>query len=305
MIGSAPFPRVQVLPQVDRASFVKDGLERVGYVYGAAAPRPFLFPVIGPSGSALTRLGHPDPTGHPHHRSIWFGHQSVSGVNFWEERPGTDTRIIHRRVRLFHDRADWAGMVAELDWWSRGVAVIRQELTLVFEPGPDATDHLDLQSRFEVPAGGGVVELGRTNFGFLGVRVAKTMSEQFGGGRLTSGEGQAGEAGIFGKRSRWIDDSGPVAPGKTDGICFMDHPGNPRFPSHWHVRRDGWMGAAFNLAESYGLARDHPLELRYRLLLHPGPADAVALDRAWERFAGTPAYRIVPGRGQELAALVR
>ncbi len=46
---------------------------------------------------------------------------------------------------------------------------------------------LDLQSRFEAPSG--PITLGKTNFGFLGVRVTKTLSEQFGGGHLTNAEG--------------------------------------------------------------------------------------------------------------------
>ena len=85
----------------------------------------------------------------------------------------------------------------------------------------------------------------------------------------------------------------------------MDHPENPHHPTHWHVRRDGWMEAAFNLAEPHGVADDHPLDLRYRLLVHAGPADPAALDRAWHEFAGTPAYTITPVRGQELATLHR
>ncbi len=299
------FPHVQVIPQVGRASLRWDGIERVGYEAGAGGPRPFLYPLLGPSGAALTRLGHPNPIGHEHHRSVWFGHQDVAGVNFWEEPSGKDTKIIHRRFRVFHDGADWGGIEAELDWWAGGVVVMTQRLIVVLEPGPDAGYHLDVQSEFDVPAAGGVVRLGRTNFGFLGVRVAKTMSEQFGGGRITSAEGREGEAAIFGRQSRWVDYSGPAAPGKIEGICYMDHPDNPRAPSHWHVRRDGWMCAAFNLAEPYGLARDHSLRLRYRLLVHQGSAGSADLASAWEQYARTPSYSSVSARGQELASLQR
>ena len=94
-----------------------------------------------------------------------------------------------------------------------------------------------------------------------------------------------GRAALFGKASRWVDYSGPVAPGKVEGICYMDHPENPHHPTHWHVRRDGWMEAAFNLASPHGVAADHPLDLRYRLLVHAGPAEPAALDRAWDEFA--------------------
>ena len=304
MTGSYVFPRVQVIPQVERAGFWIDGVERVSYDFGSRAARPFLFPLIGPSGAVLTRLGHPNPVGHEHHKSVWFGHQNVAGVNFWEERANTDVQIRHRRVRVYHDGHDWGGLVAELDWWGHGKSILRQELTIVIEPATDGGFALDLQSRFESP-GGTPVELGRTDFGFLGVRVAKTISEEFGGGRLTADSGARGETAIFGKPSRWVDYSGPSAPGKVEGICFMDHPSNPNHPARWQVRRDGWMGASFNRMSPHGVALGHPLDLRYRLLVHTGPANGDVLNASWEAFARTPAYAIEPPRGSGLAALRR
>jgi hypothetical protein len=117
MTGQFVFPRVQALPGVGRAGLCVDGVERVGYEYGAGASRPFVFPVFSPTGSLLTRMGHPNPIGHEHHKSVWFGHQRVGGLNFWEERPGTDICIRHRRIALFQDGLDWGGIVVDLDWW--------------------------------------------------------------------------------------------------------------------------------------------------------------------------------------------
>ncbi len=304
MTGSYAFPRVQVIPQIGRASLCIDGVERVGYEFGEGASRPFLFPLVGPSGATLTRLGHPNPVGHEHHKSIWFGHGNVGGINFWEERPNTDIRIRHQSVRLYQDGYDWAGLVAELDWWAHGRSILRQELTIVIEPCPYNGYALDVQSLFE-SSDGSPVELGRTNFGFLGIRVAKTMSEQFGGGRLTDANGSHGEKAIFGKSSRWVDYSGPSAPGKVEGICVMDHPSNCNHPTHWHVRGDGWIGASFNRESSHGVARDHSLSVRHRLLVHSGTADADVLSSAWELYARTPAYLIDSSKELELAALTR
>src|SRR5205814_1291733 len=104
------FPRVQALPQIDRASLRIDGVERVGYEFGTGGPRPFVYPVVGPSGAMLTRMGHPNPVGHEHHKSVWFGHQKIAGVNFWEERPNSDIQVRHQRVVLYQDGDDWAGL---------------------------------------------------------------------------------------------------------------------------------------------------------------------------------------------------
>ena len=71
----------------------------------------------------------------------------------------------------------------------------------------------------------------------------------------------------------------------------MDHPSNPNHPTRWHVQSDGWMGPAFSPDSPYGLARDHPLALRYRLLVHSGNADAERFNRAWET-SGNPPTRL-------------
>jgi Methane oxygenase PmoA len=302
MIGSMPFPRVQVVPGVGRASMRLDGVERVGYEFGEGMSRPFFFPVVGRSGGWLTRLGHPDPIGHEHHRSIWFGHRNVAGINFWEERPNTDIRIYHRRVRLYHDGHDRGGFVAELDWWAQGRSILHQELTAVIEPAPFGGFALDLESRFD-SADGAPVLLGQTNFGFLGVRVAKTISEQFGGGRLTNSEGLRGERALLGTAGRWVDYSGPSAPGAVEGICVMDHPSNYNHPTHWHVQSDGLVGPSFNRESAHGVARDHSLLLQYRLLVHSGTADLAVLNREWDAFARTDPYTIVAGDGDGLETL--
>lgn len=62
---------------------------------------------------------------------------------------------------------------------------------------------VELQSRF-VPTAASL-EFAKTNFGFLAVRVAKSVSAFFGGGVLTSSAGVTGEKQLFagGLRSGW------------------------------------------------------------------------------------------------------
>src|SRR5262249_16834062 len=85
-----PVPRVQIVPQADdQVSFQADGQERLRWHAAARYPRPFFFPLLGPSGRSLTRMGHPAAPDHSHHRSFWWGHHDIGGVNFWEERGGS------------------------------------------------------------------------------------------------------------------------------------------------------------------------------------------------------------------------
>ena len=52
--------------------------------------RPIFFPVLGPGQVSMTRC-YPmqkvpgEASDHPHHKSIWFAHGVVDGVDFWKE----------------------------------------------------------------------------------------------------------------------------------------------------------------------------------------------------------------------------
>ena len=60
------------------------------YVYGDGASRPYCYPVTASDGTRLTRdFPMKDTPGedhdHPWHRSLFFAHSMVGGVDFWNE----------------------------------------------------------------------------------------------------------------------------------------------------------------------------------------------------------------------------
>lgn len=288
-------PRCQVIPLPDhQVSFQIDGGERLRWHFGPSYPRPFFYPLLGPSGSSLTRLGHPGAPDHDHHRSIWFAHHQVQGVDFWSDR--TAARIRQKTWLCYQDGDNEATMAVLLGWYDGHdpKELLEQELVAGVRPGPEGGTLLELQSTFRPTAES--LEFGKTNFGFLAVRVAKNLSAHFGGGTITNSEEAVGEPAIFGKPAKWMDYSGPI-PGivpKTgiEGITFFDHPTNPGHPVSWHVREDGWMGAAVCLKESVTTTRKQPLTLRYLLQTH---RDSVKVERANEvakGFAVTPRYEV-------------
>ena len=139
------------------------------------------------------------------------------------------------------------------------------------------------------------LELGQTNFGLLAVRVAKAISAVFGDGVLTGANRQQTEKNLFGKPSPWIDYSGSIDQGVTEGITYFDHPANPSFPSKWHVRDDGWMGASICRDAPLMLRRDAPTTLRYLLHAHAGPVDADRADAIAKDFQQSPNFAIAKG----------
>lgn len=290
-------PRCQVVPLPDhQTSFQIDGQERVRWHFGPQHPRPFFFPFNGPSGSTLTRMGHPGAPDHDHHRSIWFAHHVVAGETFWADQ--TKTRIRQKQWLAYHDAADESAMAVLLSWHAAdGREVMEQELVAALRPGPDGESFLELQSTLR--STGPTLELAKTNFGILAVRVAKEISAHFGGGQLTNSEGLVGEPAIFGQAAAWMDYSGPapvVANGKrmtaSEGITYFNHPANPHHPAHWHVREDGWMGASLCMEEGITLRKETPLVLRYLLHAHAGAVNAELAGHIARRFAASPAYRV-------------
>lgn len=282
-----PVPRLQIVPlPYEQASFQRDGVEITRYHFGPGLNRPFLFPVIGPTGRSLTRMGHPhDPESHSHHNSVWLSHNDVAGVDFWSDRRiGT---IRHKRIVKYEDEGEKSTITAESEWVDKDGKVLLSEtrrISVVLLEGKEWL--LVIDSTFT--AKDKPIALGKTPFGMIGVRMAKTIGVNDGGGRIRNSEGGVNEKGILWKRARWVDYSGAIENGRIEGITLFDHPGNPNHPSHFHVRNDGWMGASISFEAPCDIAPDTPLRLRYGLYVHQDMKAAADIDRQWNRFADMP-----------------
>ncbi len=285
-------PAVQIVPQPDeQVSFQVNGREKLRWHFSSRYPRPFFFPVVGPSGRSLTRMGHPAAPNHDHHRSLWWGHRSINMVNFWEERGGSQ-QIRQENWIHYQDGETEAGMVVRLGWFdNHNVRQIQQELIAVYRPLPQNEGWLELQTTF-VPQMARL-NLIQTNFGFLGLRMAASLSAHYGGGHLTNSEGAEGEEQIFGRPARWMDCSGPIVGTDWEGITWFDHSSNPHYPTSWHVRDDGWMSAAFCLRNAYTLEKRQPLRLRYGFHIHSGSVNRETAERHRQSFADSPAWEVV------------
>jgi hypothetical protein len=281
-----PVPKVQAVPQAhDQVSFQSDGVELARYHFGRDGQRPYVFPLNGPSGRSVTRIGHPhDPQSHSHHNSVWISHQNVQGINFWEDNRAGG--IVHQRMLRMDDGNELAFVEVENAWLNKDAAPVLHELrrtgVRVMEKGEWMLE-LDIQ----LEARGADVELGQTGFGLLGVRMAKTIGVKDGGGTIRNSEGGVDEEGCFRKAARWVDYSGPIAPGVTEGVTLMDHPANLNHPVPFHVRDDGWMGAALTFPAAHTIRRGEPLRLRYALYIHAGIPAPEQLEARWKAFAGS------------------
>lgn len=287
-------PRCQVVPLPNKqVAFGIDGKERLRWHASENAPRPFFFPLIGPSGLPLTRMGHPGAPDHDHHRSVWFAHHKVLGISFWSDTSGSQIR--QEDWIAYDDGDDDCRMACRLKWYDGHDPTALIEQTVIVAVAPDQGEGMLLEIQTSLLSIAESLELGQTNFGLLAVRVAKAISGAFGDGIVTGANGQATEKNLFGKPSPWIDYSGSIDKGVTEGVTYFDHPSNFSFPSKWHVREDGWMGASICRDAPVMLRKDAPTTLRYLLHAHAGPVDMDRANEIANRFNSSKNFAISKG----------
>lgn len=264
-------------------------------------PKPFFWPIMGPGGKAMTRA-YPmeqiagEKTDHPHHRSLWFTHGSVNGVDFWLEGD-EGGKIVHREfTEIAVDQV--ARIAAQCDWIAPdGKKVCTDKRRIAF--------HVDDDSRvmdFDVTliASEGPLTLGDTKEGSFGVRVPTVMDvDQPGGrsgGQIVNSEGLT-DAAAWGKPAAWVDYHGRVGE-ETVGIAILNHPASFRYPTHWHVRTYGLFAAnPFGLHDFYEstqydgthrMQANDSITLRYRVIFHRGDQVQAKIAEAFAAYSKSP-----------------
>ncbi len=273
-----------------------DGKPFTEYVVKSGT-KPILWPVIGPTGKAMTR-GWPmnddapasEKRDHPHHRSFWFTHGEVNGVDFWSEGSKAG-RIVHREFAKI-EGTPVPTIVAVNDWQDRDGKKICEERQTILFGSDDGRRWIDFTTAMKATEG--PLTFGDTKEGAFGVRVAGTMKvDAKQGGKIVNSEGQS-DGGAWGKPAAWVDYHGPVE-GETLGIAILDHPSNFRHPTTWHVRTYGlfaanpfglhdFAGGDKNVDGKHTIEKGETLTLRYRVLLHKGDEKEGRVAEAFEAF---------------------
>jgi hypothetical protein len=211
----------------------------------------YFYPVIGPGGVQMTRNWPMVPNApdeeydHPHHRSLWFSHGDVNGIDFWSEGPKAG-KIVHDKFIELKSGDDYGLIRSTCQWIAPdGKVILTDERIFRVYNRPDNERLFDFDVTLKAPQDSDVI-LGDTKEGTMAVRVAESM--RLNRGKRGKGEGHIVQStGVkdnetWGKRAEWCDYYGPVQ-GKIVGIAIFDHPDNPRHPTYWHVRDYGLFAA--------------------------------------------------------------
>ena len=270
------------------------------YVF-QGAPHVYYYPLLGPGGLPMTRNYPmvPDAAGeahdHRHHRSLWFTHGDVNGVDFWSEGAKAG-KIVHDKFLEVKSGAEM-GVIRSANKWMAldGTVVCTDERTFRVYARPAHERVFDFEVTLK--AGAKEVVFGDTKEGSLAIRIAESM-------RLSQPDSKPGQGHIvqstgvrddktWGKRAQWCDYHGPVQ-GKIVGIALFDHPLNPAYPTWWHVRDYGLFAA--NPFGRHDFERKPPgvgdlkiapgqsVTFRYRCYLHEGDEQAAQVAERYKEW---------------------
>ena len=285
-----------------------DGLFFTEYVTDNG-PKPILWPIIGPTGAEMTRA-YPmkevagEKQDHFHHRSLWFTHMEVNGVNFWAEAPtykdpkksasaiSTLGKTVHRGFKKAEVVDGKAIITAENDWIGPdGKKVLEDQRTITLS-ADDTSRTIDFD--IDLKASEGPVTFGDNKDGTFGVRVPTSMDVTSKlGGKITNSEGLTDET-AWGKAARWCDYVGPVG-NKTVGIAILNHPSSFRYPTTWHVRTYGLFCAnpfgwhdfdpKSDVNGEFTLEAGKTMKFRYRVIFHNGDDKQADIEGAFKKYA--------------------
>jgi Methane oxygenase PmoA len=264
--------------------------------YLVAEPSPIVWPLIGPDGVKMTRdypmieTTEGEKHDHPHHRSLWFTHGLVNGVDFWHK----GGRVVHQGFGKVEGGSS-AIIEASSAWKdNKDVQVLTEKRRMTFGAA-ELMRWIDVDAMLKADID--EVVFGDTKEGTFAIRVAETMKVDAKlGGKIVNSEGQVdGEA--WGQPAKWVNYTGPIN-GKTYGIAMFCHPDTFNFPNRWHVRTYGLFAAnpfgvhhflnQPNPTPGVKIKKGDELKFRYRVMWHRDITDSGVLNKVFEEYSKIP-----------------
>ncbi|HSH96364.1 MAG TPA: PmoA family protein [Roseimicrobium sp.] len=282
------------------------------YVVESESNKPFLWPVIGPTGKAVTRA-YPmediksEQQDHPHHRGIWFGHEHVNDSDTWHEKRTVDETkkkdsekeawmarlgpTKHRKFKSVKADANSATIIAIDDYLdSKGAKIMEDERVVRFRANGDQRV-IDYDITFKATAGD--VTFNDVKDAGFNIRVPSAMAvDSKKGGHILTSEGITDKE-AWGTRAAWCSYYGPLD-GEVVGITMLNHPSSFRHPTPWHVRTYGLLTAnpfgthSLNPKAEDGtfvLKKGASMALRHRIILHKGDPKAADIAGQFEKYS--------------------
>ncbi|MCB1122991.1 MAG: PmoA family protein [Verrucomicrobiae bacterium] len=277
----------------------------------------FFHPLATLDGAVLTDLR---PEDHLWHRGLRFAWKKINGLEGYWTWPDGDERFAGKvmghtdvvSVKVFPKKDFSARFELEISYHPPDEpALLTEKRTVsVSPPDKEGSYFIDWQGTF-TPAGKEPVVLDRTPIlgepdgkawgGYAGLQLRVAHSSHLNAWSILTSEGvdishkvddpkpeqKESLARGHSKPARWLNLTLDFSDGKTGGVTLMDHPGNLRYPSPWHISSMPNELIYAPLFEGpYTLQPGESLFFHLGIRVHPGPVAASQLDQQWEAFTG-------------------
>jgi hypothetical protein len=284
-----------------------------GKAFDAEVTKPYLWPLRAASGTYITRAwpmeevpeeavekkpgrnGAPATFDHQHQRGLWFAHDNVNKLDFWNNEASYKTpnrgRITLKKLGEVKSGKDRGSVAATFEWTAMDGSnpILTESRVTTFYADPKLR-YFDVDITLTALAS---VTFGDGKDGAFGIRLRPVLQEDKGHALITNADGLAGEKQLWGKPSNWCDYSGEIN-GEKVGVAILDHPDNPRHPVRWHARAYGLFAAnPFGLSvftndkTQNGATTIEPgqsLRYRYRVVIHPGDGKAADIASLYSKY---------------------
>lgn len=244
------------------------------------------YPLNTPSGECVVDFA---PSDHRHHRGVFLAWHSMTGkvkADFWgwgEWAPTKDRVIRNRSIKLIEADSTHARLEVRNDWLVEDEPMI-QELLKVNAREEKECYVIDLDYQLTPTQ---EVTLDQTAFGGFCAKARKDGRSVY-----TSPDGEVKlpdphylKPETDWPAADWYDYTIKLDSGKTIGIAVLDYQSNPR--TTWHnLAPIAMVNPCIVAPGSVVLKKDQPFHLRYRVLVHDGPAPVDLLKRLsseWRR----------------------
>ncbi|MDR2171816.1 MAG: PmoA family protein [Planctomycetaceae bacterium] len=255
---------------------------------------PFFYPVAGPqSGLSLTtESGRP----WPHHRSVFFGADNVSGGNYWQNELAKG-QIISQGPTFAKDEngkykvnEKQIEIIDECSWEQPNKPpILKDERHFTIKLIDENRYAIEAQINLEALAD--KVVFGKTNHGLFGVRCSHDISP-VGGGNLVSSNDDSGGKATFGKPANWM-----AFYGKRRGLeivegiavfCPSQAPHKKFENCKWFTRDYGNCSPFpmnfFTENENLTLEKGEKLKLKYCVIAFTGTPENAELNKLWKEW---------------------
>ncbi len=262
---------------VDPPQGVAAKFKRSGYIH----------PLYGLDGEVMTE---DFPKDHYHHRGVfWAWPMSTSGDRKMDVWTLDDARQVFGKWIAKEAGADKAVLEVENNWVfddAPDKPVIRETVRMEILPATDKARPIDFSVRLEnvsdklfTMRGSDVSNKG---YGGMCIRPDSARIPM----HFTAASG-AIDKDMLELATPWADVSYATKPkGDTlSGVALFEHPSNPGYPHPgWILRKYSFLGQSWPHTATHEMKPGEKVELRYRMLVHRGDANAAGVAAAFDGY---------------------